>query len=165
MMHKQEATQKWEFSLWFMKLELFSNHIILVKPKIEERKKWACTFHRPASRPYFFVTSSAEDDCDGLLISSVFSLTALTLNSFTWDLREWIEARLQNLSVSLPSREAQEGDGTTRNVVIVGPPQRILYLILKAYVVWLSIESRKKWKISDTNFFCLSLLEPIKKEE
>lgn len=40
------------------------------------------TCHRPASRPYFLVTSSAEEEEVGFLISSVFSLIALALKRF-----------------------------------------------------------------------------------
>lgn len=40
------------------------------------------TCHRPASRPYFLVTSSGEEEELGFLISSVFSLIALTLKGF-----------------------------------------------------------------------------------
>lgn len=97
------------------------------------------TFQRPASRPYFLVTSSGEDCFEELLISSVFSLTALTLNTLTLDLRDWMEARLQNLELFLLLRkEVQEGDGSNKNVVIVGYLENLVSNILKACVVWLS---------------------------
>lgn len=111
------------------------------------------TCQRPASRPYFFVTSSGEDCWEGLSISSVFSLSALTLKPFfTWDLRVWNEARVQILLVPLLSIEAQEGDGSRRDVVIAGP-SRILYLTIEELVVWWMIKTesrKKKWEIWDT---------------
>ena len=43
-----------------------------------EGKRKVDTFQSPTSRPYFLVTSSAEDGAEDL-ISSVFSFTALSL--------------------------------------------------------------------------------------
>jgi hypothetical protein len=53
------------------------------------------TFQRPASRPYFFVISSAEGagEEDGVLVSSVFSLRALTLKRFKLVLEGGIETQ------------------------------------------------------------------------
>lgn len=70
------------------------------------------TFQRPASRPYFLVISSAEED--GVLTSSVFSFTALTLKLLKWHLRDWNEENLEALY-----KETEEEDGINRVVVIV----------------------------------------------
>ena len=66
------------------------------------------TFQRPASRPYFFVISSAEpEDEEGVLISSVFSLRALTLKRLKLDLEDGIEAKFRILSCPLLKKEAE----------------------------------------------------------
>lgn len=49
------------------------------------------TCQRPASRPYFFVMSSAEAEAEDEVFSSVSSLMALTLKLFQTGFEDWIE--------------------------------------------------------------------------
>lgn len=89
------------------------------------------TFQRPASRPYFFATSSAEaeedEDEDGLSISSVFSFRALTLKLFKLDLEGGIEAQLRILSCPLLKKEAE---GDSKAVAIVSQPKVFFFFFL-----------------------------------
>lgn len=95
------------------------------------------TFQRPASRPYFFVISSAEpededEDEEGVLISSVFSLRALTLKRLKLDLEGGIEAKFRILSCPLLKKEA-EGRVRERDsmaVDIVSQPKVFIFLVL-----------------------------------
>jgi len=66
-----------------------------LKKKKNGEEKGMGTFQRPASRPYFFVISSAEGagEEDGVLVSSVFSLRALTLKRFKLVLEGGIETQ------------------------------------------------------------------------
>jgi hypothetical protein len=109
------------------------------------------TFQRPASRPYFFATSSAEaeEDEDGLSISSVFSLRALTLKLFKLDLEGGIEAQLRILSCPLLKKEAE---GDSKAVAIVNQP-KVFFLFLfnlvkHCYRVQLQRPKRRNKKIS-----------------
>lgn len=77
------------------------------------------TCQRPASRPYFFVISSAEAEGEvGFFISSVFSLIALTLKLLKMGLEGWIELKQQNLEFLLSNEEDEKKQGTTRAVAI-----------------------------------------------
>lgn len=95
------------------------------------------TFQRPASSPYFFVISSAEpedEDEEGVLISSVFSLRALTLKRLKLDLEGGIEAQFRILSCSLLKKEA-EGRVRERDsmaVAIVSQP-KVFFFVLVLY--------------------------------
>jgi len=47
-----------------------------------------------------------------------------------------MEPRLQNLELFLLlSKEVQEGDGSTKNVVIIGSTENLVFNILKACVI------------------------------
>lgn len=117
------------------------------------------TFHRPASRPYFLVTSSAEaeeaegeEDEDGFSNSWVFSLRALTLKRFKLagggekDERHW-----RSLTLSCPShnQEEDESEGTCNAVVIIATRPKIFYLSKHPFVLP-SVNSPNKFK--DFNF-------------
>lgn len=133
-------------------VRLFQRKKIYEKHGLKKKKKRTGTFHRPASRPYFLVTSSAEaeeaegeEDEDGSSISWVLSFRALTLKRFKLagggekDERHW-----RSLTLSCPShnQEEDESEGTCNAVVIATRPK--IFSLSKHPLVLPSVKISKR---------------------
>lgn len=104
------------------------------------------TFQRPASSPNFSVISCAEGEEDGegegVLISSVFSLIALTLKQVKLGLEGGVEAELPILnSLVFIEREADEKQVPSRAPAIASYSKFLTKIYIQAAHTFQEIKS------------------------